>query len=370
MLKSSIDGHTDRELGNLKLDYVQTQYGYPHMVGHRSELAKALFGGCKKEKAIQFFFSTAVDQINISSEKPSFMAVPRQGQPKKIQTDILLAADGIKSKARVAILEKVGAKAEVEDTGQACYRIMIKREDLAYDPELIELIDGDRATRWVGEQKMVIGYPVSDKTIFNVSTAQPDLNFAAAPSATYTTRGSKSTMLSVYSDFCPNIQKLLKLVPEGEVCEWKLRVHQPLPTWFYRSTALVGDACHPTLPHLAQGAAQAIEDAAVLSVVLSRLIDSSPRAIERAFEVYEKVRKSRAEILVNLAAITGTQLRLGEGAAREERNKMLASLKGKKGESPDKWTDENTQKMTYGHDCMQAANEELNKTHQIGSSSF
>ena len=367
----SIDGPTDRELGNLKLDYVQTSYGYPHMVGHRSELAKAIFDGCKREKSIQFFFSTAADQIDVSSDKPSFVAVPRQGgDPKKVEADILLGADGIKSKTRTSILKKLGVKAEVEDTGQACYRIMIKREDLAHDPDLLELLDGDRATRWVGEHRMIIGYPVSNKTIFNISTAQPDLNFAAAPSATYTTRGSKSTMLSVYSGFCPKIQKLLMLVPEGEVCEWKLRVHQPLPTWFHRSTALVGDACHPTLPHLAQGAAQAIEDAAVLGVVLSRLPDSSPRAIEKAFKVYEKVRKNRAEILVNLAAITGVQLRLGEGAAKEERDKMLASLKDKKGESPDKWADQNTQKMTYGHDCMQVTNEELNKMLQVESLSL
>ena len=384
-----IDGPTDRELGNLKLDYVQTAYGYPHMVGHRSELAKAIFDGCKREKSIQFFFSTAADQVDVSSDKPSFVAVPRQGgQPRKIETDILLGADGIlnpmgyrasfadlvslgiKSKTRASLLQNLGVRAEVEDTGQACYRIMIKREDLAHDPDLLELLDGDRATRWVGEHKMIIGYPVSNKTIFNISTAQPDVNFAAAPSATYTTRGSKSTMLSVYSGFCPKIQRLLKLVPEGEVCEWKLRVHQPLPTWFHRSTALVGDACHPTQPHLAQGAAQAIEDAAVLGVVLSRLPDSSPNAIEKAFKVYEKVRKSRAEILVNLAAITGVQLRLGEGAAKEERNKMLASLKDKKGESPDKWADQNTQKMTYGHDCMQVTNEELNKMLQVESLSL
>ena len=356
-----IDGLSDRELGNMKLDHIQKTYNYPQMVGHRSELANALYEGCRREKATRFFFSTAAKQIDVSKE-PSFVAVPRQGQATKIQADVLLAADGVKSETRVALLEKLGVRATVEDIRQACYRIMVKRNDLVHDPELLELVDSNRATRWIGEKRMIIGYPIADKSVFNISTAHPDANFAAAPSTTYTTRGSKSSMLSLYSDFCPKIRKLLEIVPEGEVCEWKLRVHQPLPTWFYGSTALIGDACHPTLPHLAQGAAKAIEYAAVLGVALSRLPESAPTAIERAFAAYEQVRKSRAETLVSLAAITGVQMRLGEGAAKEERNKMLATLKDKKGESPDKWADENTQKMIYGHDCVQAAHDQLDST--------
>ena len=331
------------------------------MVGHRSELANAIYDGCRREKAVKFFFSTTVDQVDVSSIHPSFIATSRKGESRKVEADILLAADGIKSRTRIAMLRKLGVEAEVEDTGTACYRIMIKREALAHDPELLELIDGDRAIRWVGEKRMIIGYPVANKSIFNMSTAQPDTNFATAPSATYTTKGSKSAMLSVYSGFCPRLQKLLKLVPEGEVCEWKLRVHQPLPTWSYGSTALVGDACHPTLPHVAQGAAQAVEDAAVLGVVLSRLPDPSPAAIKRAFQVYEEVRKTRAETLVKLAAITGTAIHLGEGAAKEERDIMLSNLRDKQGESADKWTDENSQKMMYGHDCVQVASEEFGK---------
>jgi hypothetical protein len=55
-------------------------------------------------------------------------------------------------------------------------------------------------------------------------------------------------MLKVYADFCPLVVRMLELVPEGEVCEWKLRVHHPLKTWVEGNVALLGDACHPTLP--------------------------------------------------------------------------------------------------------------------------
>jgi salicylate hydroxylase len=329
------------------------------MVGHRSSLATPLYEGCKREKSIKFLFSTTAEKVTTYSPRPSFTATPRNGDaPYRVEADILLAADGVKSNTMVNMLKEIGVPAhDAKDTGQAAYRIMLRREQMEHDPELLELINSDRATRWIGEKRHIIAYPVSSKTIYNLSTAQPDANFAAAPSATYTTKGSKSAMLSVYSDFCPKVQRMLDLVPEGEVCEWKLRVHAPLPTWVHGSVALVGDACHPTLPHLAQGAAQAIEDAAVLGVVLSRIPDQSPDSINKSLRIYEKVRKERAEALVDMAAASGRAMHLGEGQAKEERDRQFAALKAGKGPVPDKWADADVQKMIYGFDCMKVAEE-------------
>jgi salicylate hydroxylase len=331
------------------------------MVGHRSSLAGSMFEACKREKAITFHFSVAEEEVESWSPKPTIKVKPRDGEPYLVQADILLAADGLKSRIRDQMLKELNINAQVIDTNQAAYRIMLRREQLEHDPELLELIDGDRVIRWIGEKRHIIAYPVSSKQIYNLSTAQPDTNFAAAPSATYTTKGSKSEMLKTFSDFCPKIQRMLNLVPDGEVCEWKLRVHSPLPTWVHGSTALVGDACHPTLPHLAQGAAQAIEDAAVLGVVLSRCPDSSPESINKSLRVYQELRKGRAETLVELAAASGRALHLGEGAAKAERDEQFAALKEKKGAVPDKWADADVQKQIYGHDCMKIAEESFDE---------
>ena len=350
-------GSTDTELGHVGLKYIHGAYGFPHMVGHRATLAGELFNGCKKEAdKIKFSFSTTCENLKFEP-KPSFTAIPHgDAEPYEVTCDILLGADGVKSNSRVAMLKALNIEAQVKDTGQAAYRIMLTREQMSSDPELLALIDADRVIRWIGEKRHIIAYPVSRKQIYNISTTQPDVNFAAAPSATYTTKGSKKAMLEVYGDFCPMIHRMLDLVPEGEVCEWKLRVHAPLPTWVYGSVALVGDACHPTLPHLAQGAAQAIEDAGVLSVVLSHLPSrATPADINKALRLYERVRKERAETLVDLAAASGRALHLGEGAAKEERDKQFAALKEGKGPVPDKWADANVQKMVYGFDCMKVA---------------
>lgn len=155
---------------------------------------------------------------------------------------------------------------------------------------------------------------------------------------------------------------MLNLVPGGEVCEWRLRVHSPLPTWIHGSVALLGDACHPTLPHLNQGAAQAIEDAAVIGVVLSRLPDTSPESINKTLRVYEKVRKERAETLVGMAAANGRAMQLASGAAQEERDRQFAALKEGKGTVPDKWADADVQKLIFGFDCTKVAEDVFEKS--------
>lgn len=260
---------------------------------------------------------------------------------------------------RDSLLRLKSIDAKIVDTGQAAYRILLTREQMSSDPELLELLETESVTRWIGEKRHIIAYPVSNKQIYNVSTVQPDTNFAVGPSATYTTKGSKPQMISVFSDFCPKVRKMLDLVPEGEVCEWKLRVHEPLPTWVEASTALVGDACHPTLPHLAQGAAQAIEDAAVLGVVLSKLPEASPEAIRKALKVYEVVRRERAYTLVEIAAASGRALHLGDGAAKAERDRQFEALKEGKGPVPDKWADADVQKNIYGVDVEEIAEREF-----------
>lgn len=336
------------------MTWIGESYGYKHMVGHRASLAGELYEGCKKEPAIKFHFASPVTEFKSFMPRPTFVMAPRKGgvDPYTASCDVLFGADGVKSRTRVAMLEELGVDAKVVDSGQAAYRIMLRREDMEGDPELLALIDADQSTRWIGERKHVIAYPVSSKSIYNISTAHPDSNFAAAPDETYTTLGSKDSMLSVYSDFAPVVRKMLDMVPEGEVCEWKLRVHQPLPTWVHGAAALVGDACHPTLPHLNQGAAHAIEDAAVIAAALSRAPDGSQEGINKSLKVYEKLRKERAEALVAMAAANGKEMQLGDGTAAAERDAAFKAFRESgQGKVPDKAADKGVLSFIYEWDA-------------------
>lgn len=342
---------------------IEEKYGFPHGTCHRSALAGGLYNGCLKESAIKFHFGTALVRVNSFSPKPSITVKPRDGDEYTVVADILLASDGIKSATRTQMLAELGTESQEEDTGQAAYRIMLKRSEMEHDPEMLALLDSDRVVRWVGERRHIIAYPVSNHQIYNLSSAQPDTNFAAATNATYTTKGSKEAMLKVYEDFCPLVHRMLNLVPNGEVCEWKLRVHKPLPTWVHGSVALVGDACHPTLPHLSQGAAMAIEDGSVLAEVVSKIPADKmhdPETITKTLKVYELLRKPYCSRLVDLAAHSGRILHLGEGAAKEERDRLFRE-NGRSGSVPDKWASPDVQKMIYSHDCVKEADESFDK---------
>ncbi|KAJ3754806.1 hypothetical protein EV360DRAFT_50918 [Lentinula raphanica] len=356
----------DKELSRVDFAHIEERYGTPHMVGHRASLVGELYNASKEEKAISFHFNSSCT-IKSWEPRPVYTVTPLDGAPYDGHADVVLAADGIKSSVRSRILKELDVDAEITDSGQSAYRIMLTRAQMANDPEMLGLLESDQVTRWIGEQRHVIAYPISNKTIYNISTAHPDIHFAAAPSATYTTRGSKEDMLDSFKDFCPVVQRMLNLVPDGEVCEWKLRVHSPLPTWVRGCVALVGDACHPTLPHLAQGAAQAIEDGGVLAVVLSMLPNQSPSSINKALKIYEFLRKERAETLVDLAAASGRALHLGEGAEREQRDKQFAALvRLKKGPNPDKYLDAEVQEMIMGTDVMKIAQDEMRRALEVG----
>ncbi|KAI0387693.1 FAD/NAD(P)-binding domain-containing protein [Hypomontagnella monticulosa] len=356
------EGSTNKELVHVAMPDIEEKYGYPHCTGHRASLAGGLYEGCKKEPAIKFHFSTALSSVTtFGPDKVVFIAQPRNGEAYEVETDVLLGSDGIKSAVRTSMLRTLNISAEVEDTGQAAYRIMLPRSQMETDPELLELLDADCALRWIGEKRHIVAYPISNHTIYNLSTCQPDVNFAAAPSITYTTRGSKPEMLKVYADFGPIVQKMLNMVPEGEVCEWRLRSHKPLDTWILGGVALVGDACHPTLPHLSQGAAMAIEDAAVLAEVVSRApgAGADREALSKALKVYELLRKDHTSILVDLAASSARTLHLGEGKAKEERDRQFAMAKEKGTPIPDKWASPEVQHMIYSYDCVKEAQEKF-----------
>ncbi|KAH6659483.1 hypothetical protein BKA67DRAFT_652712 [Truncatella angustata] len=361
---SIVRGSDNQELANVKMPDIEQRFGYPHMTGHRESLAGGIYEACQKEDSVKFVFGSTLQNVNTFGSRPKFTIEPRGGEPYEVETDVLIGADGIKSNTRYAMLRELKIDAEVEDTGQAAYRIMLTREQCQPYPELLKLLDSNCAMRWIGERRHIVGYPIMSHNIYNLSTAQPDSNFAAATNATYTTKGDKKQMLDTYHDFCPLVQTMLNLVPDGEVCEWRLRSHKPLDQWTYGNVALVGDACHPTLPHLAQGAALAMEDAAVLAETLALTPGGSPDAVARTLRVYELLRKERATTLVNLAALNGKTMHLGEGKAREERDRMFAEAREKGKPVPDKWASPDVQEMIYSHDCMANAGEKFDELYK------
>ncbi|KAF7345531.1 FAD-binding-3 domain-containing protein [Mycena venus] len=359
---------TDEELANVKLPHVAERYGQPHRVAHRAALTNALYEGCKAAApSVTLHFGAAIVGIDFANHCIQIRQrdnTEGEGEGHWVDADVILGADGVKSVVRKHMLSRHGERDDAQDTGQSAYRIMLRRDQLLHDPELLAMLDSNSTFRWIGARRHIIAYPISGHKIFNISTAHPDVNFAAEPTASWTTRADKSTMLKMYSDFCPLVRRMLELVTESEVCEWKLRVHHPLKTWVEGNVALLGDACHATLPHLAQGASQAIEDGVVLAVVLSKLTDMSD--IHTSLLVYEHLRKARAEFLVEQAAASGRDLHLTDPAAQAARDEAFRQVKHG-GPNPDKWLDRTVQDFVYGFDCVDDAEKRYEEVFRLRS---
>ncbi|KAJ5878027.1 hypothetical protein N7455_001492 [Penicillium solitum] len=263
-----------------------------------------------------------------------------------IRGDVVIGADGIKSTIRDHLLDDSTIKAVA--TGDAAYRIMLPRHIMEGDPELKKLIDEPQATRWLGPGRHIIAYPVRKHELYNVVLLHPDGHSAEE---SWTTKGSKQAIIDNYDGWDSRVGKLIDLVDDNEVLEWKLCLHRPLRTWIRGSVALIGDACHPMLPYVAQGAAQAVEDAAALGVVLSAI--SSREEIPHALSVYERSRKKRAETVQQSGSENRIALHLPDGPEQIARDAQFkASVNGN---NPDKWSDRRTQEFLWGWDAEKAA---------------
>jgi len=124
----------------------------------------------------------------------------------------------------------------------------------------------------------------------------------------WTDRGEVADVLARYEGWHPMVRGLIEAFPETYI--WALHDRDQLPQWSDGRVTLLGDACHPMLPMMAQGAAQAIEDGAALASLLAATPDDVPGALKR----YEAVRKPRASRLQELSRANRVRFHLPDGA--------------------------------------------------------
>ncbi|PWY91983.1 salicylate hydroxylase [Aspergillus sclerotioniger CBS 115572] len=327
---------------------VNKTYGQQTVI-HRADLHNALIEQALALSNVELRVNSPVAEVQFD---PAAVIL---ANGTVVEGDIVIAADGIKSLLRGQLLDESSIKAI--PTGDAAYRIMLPRSALENDPELKTLVDEPQATRWLGPGRHVIAYPVRNHEMYNVVLLHPDCH---GVEESWTTKGSKQAMIDNYKGWDRRVTKLIDMVADDDVLEWKLCLHAPLRTWVKGSVALIGDACHPMLPYVAQGAAQAVEDAAALGVLLSTI--TSRAEIPTALEAYQKSRKPRAETVQQSGSENRITLHLPDGPEQRARDEQFrASLKS--GSNPDRWTDLETQKFLWGWDAEKAALDVWNELH-------
>lgn len=312
------------------------KYNAPLFVIHRGDLQRILLQGVFAEK-----LDVRLKQKVIKAD-PEFKARIQVDSGEWLEGDVVIAADGIRSRIRHQMALHHGVKDHSTSTGDAAYRVIIPREKIQGDKRALELLDRNISMRWMGPGGHIMAYPIKNNNAYNMVLLHPQKPNAKNIES-WTNKGNKKEMTEFYKDWNDLVRDLLSHVPEGEINEWTLNSHRNLPHWIENKCALIGDSCHPMLPYVAQGAAQAIEDAAVLTISLSLAED-----VPTALGVYEAVRKSRAEAIQNSAATTRQALHLPDGPEQEKRDEAIAGT----GPNPDLWADRDWQDFMWGVDVM------------------
>ena len=194
------------------------------------------------------------------------------------EADVVIAADGIHSALQKYVVEPKPP----EYSGVRSYRGLIASEKLPGWPKEVQQV-------WMGDGKHFIVYPVRGGQLLNYVGYVPSED---AKAESWSAVGDRDELALSFADFDPQVVRLLEKV---ESCFWwGLYDRRPLPSWTNGRLALLGDAAHAMLPHLGQGACQAIEDGVALSVLLE---GRSPADTPDLLLQYERLRRVRTDLI-------------------------------------------------------------------------
>jgi 6-hydroxynicotinate 3-monooxygenase len=244
----------------------ERRYGAPYLLMHRGDLHAAL--------------AAAVPPEHIVFNK-KLVGFDRKGagldlgftDGTHIWADAVVGADGVHSRVRETLL---GPEKPVF-TGRVAHRTV-------FPARLLGDFAVDGCTKWWGPDRHIVIYPVNsrgDEVYFVTSVPDPDWNVES-----WSARGEMAEVRQALAGFHDDVQRVLDACPG--VHKWALFERDPLPFWAQGRVVLLGDACHPMTPYMAQGAANALEDAAVLCRCLAEIDD-----VAAAFQSYEATRLER-----------------------------------------------------------------------------
>ncbi|KZO90144.1 FAD/NAD(P)-binding domain-containing protein [Calocera viscosa TUFC12733] len=279
-----------------------------------------------------------------------------------VKSDLIIGADGVKSMIREVV---VGHEDKPVPTGDAAYRALLPTDLLLKDPELAPFVNEPQMTIWMGPKRHIVAYCVRGRRDFNLVLAHPDDGSVES----WTAEGSADKMRNDFDGWEPRVQKLLSLVPS--TLKWRLMDRMPLEKWVHDSgkVVLLGDSCHPMLPYRAQGAAMAIEDAAFLGNIFSRLEDKAQ--IPVFLRGYEAARYPRTSEVQASARLNQKINHLVDGPEQQARDSVMKAAMEAPGTNQDEWnqwSDKRKGDALYGYDADAAAdqfwNERLEKEGQ------
>lgn len=319
--------------------YCSETYGAPYWHIHRAHFHKILVEAAQEE-GVNIILGHRVEDIEYPAPNKVLVKAVAGGQTVSFAGDVVIGADGIKSRTRSLFL---GRDDLAYNTGDLAYRMLIKTEDLAKNENLKFLLQPN-LNFWMGPGMHCVVYLLHEYC--NIVVLSPD----TLPENVNIQEATTQELRDLFKNWDPKFQELISLVES--TAKWRLQNSRELDAWVHPSEnfALLGDACHATLPYLAQGAAQAVEDGCVLGELLGRL--ESKDQIHSLLVIYEKLRKSRTtQVVVNSTHLGLKTFHLPDGPERVVRDQLLAINPPQKG-CPNKFADPIFQKFLYAYNAF------------------
>jgi salicylate hydroxylase len=278
---------------------VEAAFGAPYYHFHRADLANLLAGALPQE-------CLHVGHKLIGLEQKGARVIARFESGATAEADLLVGADGIHSRVR----ELVSGPEKPHFTGCVAWRGLVPAERVRHLG--IEIASHS----WLGPGGHVVHYWVSGGRMMNVVCVVEQGDWEKE---SWTDKGEVADVLARFEGWHPMVRSLVGAFSETFV--WALHDRSELPCWSDGRVTLLGDACHPMLPMMAQGAAQSIEDGAALAALLRAL----PGDVRGALARYEAVRKPRATKLQQASAANRIRFHLPDGDAQRARDEALAT---------------------------------------------
>ena len=278
---------------------LQAAFGFPQYQIHRADLLAALADALPANRVHLDHQLT-----DLADRGDHVQATFANGAHAEIE--VLVGADGIHSVVRKVLF----GPQKPHFTGCVAYRGLVPADRLA-DLEL-EVT----AQLWMGPGRHFIHYFVRDRRLLCfVAIVEQD----TWTRESWTDRGHLADAQAAFAGWHPQVRAILAAADDSFLTA--LFDRPPLERWSAGRVTLLGDACHPMLPFMAQGAAQAIEDGATLTACLTQAGPDVPGALRR----YERLRRPRTARLQALSAANKTRLHLPDGPQQQARDAQLAT---------------------------------------------
>jgi salicylate hydroxylase len=259
-------------------DTLVKRFGTPHLAFHRSDLHAALTNAVRALKAD----AIALNKKCVATAQNARSAEVRFDDGTSASAPFVIGADGIHSTVRAALFGPDRA----EFTGCVAWRGLIPMERL---PEHLRRMVG---TNWLGPNGFVLHYPVRRGELMNVISIVERDDWRVE---SWVIAGTASELANDFFGWHTDVQTLLLNIETPY--KWALMVRPPMARWSKGRITLLGDACHPTLPFLGQGAVMAIEDGYILAACLAKYFRDAAAALSR----YEDIRCDRTAAVVRKA---------------------------------------------------------------------